>query len=416
MRNIILVVVILYAALSEISAQTTLPEYRSAVVDYSTELQQSKFAAEGAEADMQLARKGYLPRLDMSREGRQAFGGVDVGRSWSWAMRADISQPLFEGGGVRARAKASVARFMIAENRVDKATLDAIYVADVAYWKLSQMAVYVQAMEEYVAIVGSLRDVVKRRLEEGYTAKGDLLQVESRLSDAEYQLVSAQQSYMIALHEFNSLRGADVKEDVVLAQSIFTVADMPERVEVDLILARHPDYVVSRLAEDAARWDVRAVVANYLPQISAGIYGVWQSAIPNIKGAGTSLNGGIVITMTTPIFHFGERRQALASARAALNSSSAVSQQVRDRVLLDESNGWVNLLNSQRRVASAERSLDIANENLQMSTYSYREGVATLLDLLQAQLSWLQIYRNVIAAYYDYAVAVAGYAYVTAQM
>ena len=416
MRNILLVVAISFAALADISAQTTLLEYRSAVVDYSTELQQSHFAAEGAEADMQLARKGYLPRLDMSREGRQRFGGVDVGRPWSWAMRVDVTQPLFEGGGVRARAKASVARFMIAENRVDKALLDAIYMADVAYWRLSQTAAYVRAMEEYVAIVGSLRDVVKRRLEEGYTAKGDLLQVESRLSDAEYQLTSAQQSYMIALHEFNSLRGVDVAEDVALAQSIFAVADMPARVEADVILARHPDYVVSRLAEDAAQWDVKAVGANYLPQITAGVYGIWQSAVPNVKGAGTSLDGGVVVAMTTPIFHFGERRQALRSARAVLNGCSAASQQVRDRVLLDECNGWVNLVNSERRVASAQRSLDIANENLQMSDFSYREGVATLLDLLQAQLSWLQIYRNVIAAYYDYAIAVASYAYITAQM
>ena len=153
-----------------------------------------------------------------------------------------------------------------------------------------------------------------------------------------------------------------------------------------------------------------------MPWVFFGVYGIWQSAMPNVKGAGTSLDGGVVVAMTTPIFHFGERRQALRSARAVLNGCSAASQQVRDRVLLDECNGWVNLVNSERRVASAQRSLDIANENLQMSDFSYREGVATLLDLLQAQLSWLQIYRNVIAAYYDYAIAVASYAYITAQM
>jgi outer membrane protein TolC len=61
----------------------------------------------------------------------------------------------------------------------------------------------------------------------------------------------------------------------------------------------------------------------------------------------------------------------------------------------------------------ARQSLDIAQENLEMSIYSYGEGVATILDVLQAQLSWLQISQNAIAAYYDYAIAIASYEYVT---
>ena len=61
---------------------------------------------------------------------------------------------------------------------------------------------------------------------------------------------------------------------------------------------------------------------------------------------------------------------------------------------------------------AVQRNLDIARENLDISTYSYREGVATILDVLQAQISWLQIYENAIAAEYDYAVAIASYRYI----
>ena len=67
------------------------------------------------------------------------------------------------------------------------------------------------------------------------------------------------------------------------------------------------------------------------------------------------------------------------------------------------------------RVRAVQRSLDIALENLEMSTYSYSEGMATILDVLQAQISWLQIYSNAISAQYDYAVAVAAYSYVVGE-
>jgi outer membrane protein TolC len=59
-------------------------------------------------------------------------------------------------------------------------------------------------------------------------------------------------------------------------------------------------------------------------------------------------------------------------------------------------------------------NLDIAGENLTISTYSYSEGRATVLDVLQAQISWIQIYTNAITARFDYAVAVSAYMRTTA--
>jgi outer membrane protein TolC len=66
-------------------------------------------------------------------------------------------------------------------------------------------------------------------------------------------------------------------------------------------------------------------------------------------------------------------------------------------------------------VDATKRNLEVAQENLDISTYSYREGLATILDVLQAQLSWLQIYQNAISAQYDYAVAISAYRYIVAE-
>ncbi len=66
------------------------------------------------------------------------------------------------------------------------------------------------------------------------------------------------------------------------------------------------------------------------------------------------------------------------------------------------------------QVGATEYNLRIAGENLEISTYSYGEGLATILDVMQAQLSWIQIYTNAIQAHYSYAVAVADYRRITA--
>ena len=111
-----------------------------------------------------------------------------------------------------------------------------------------------------------------------------------------------------------------------------------------------------------------------------------------------------------------EGKVAVGAARRRYDSAQMRTAELAERILLDESNGWTNLLTTRKRVDATRRNLDLAKENLDISTYAYNEGLTTILDVLQAQISWLQIYTNAITAQYDYAVAVAAYRYVTATM
>ncbi len=75
---------------------------------------------------------------------------------------------------------------------------------------------------------------------------------------------------------------------------------------------------------------------------------------------------------------------------------------------------WTAIVQSRAQVDASERSLRIAAENLEISTYSYREGLVTILDVLQAQLSWIQLYTNDLTARYNYALAISDYRRITA--
>ena len=77
-------------------------------------------------------------------------------------------------------------------------------------------------------------------------------------------------------------------------------------------------------------------------------------------------------------------------------------------------NGWTAIVQSRAQVDASEQSLRIAGENLSLSTYSYKEGLVTILDVLQAQLSWIQLYTADLTARYNYAVAIADYRRITA--
>ena len=405
--------VILTIAPCVLHAQVSLEDYCASVLAYSHELQDAEFAKQGAREREIVARKGYLPILSLARELNIEARKPAEGRRWNWLTQLDVSQPIFRGGEVRAAAKRAELAFDISEYEAEATALLVRYTAEVAYWSLSRAEGYYEAIAQYVAIVESLRDVVAERYDAGYISKSDLLQVESRLSDARYQLSQAEQKRDIALHNFNLLRGVEPTSKVVLAESIFNSVALPVRVSVDSVILRHPDYNSSELSAMRAFWAVRAERARYLPKIEVGAYALLQPNMPHVRGGGTRLDGGFMLSFSSPIYHFGERKHAVAAARSDyLREVNAIAA-VADRITLEESDTWTNLCATRDRVATAQRNLSIAEENLSISTYSYREGLASILDVLQAQLSWLQIYTNTLSAQYDYAVAISAYDYVT---
>ena len=405
--------VILTIAPCVLHAQVSLDDYCESVLAYSHELQDAEFAKQGAREREIVARKGYLPILSLARELNIEARKPAEGRRWNWLTQLDVSQPIFRGGEVRATAKRAELAFDISEYEAEATEFLVRYTAEVAYWSLSRAEGYYEAIAQYVAIVESLRDVVAERYDAGYISKSDLLQVASRLSDARYQLSEAEQKRDIALHNFNLLRGVEPTSKVVLAESIFNSVALPVRESVDSVILRHPDYNSSELSAMRAFWGIRAERARYLPKIEVGAYALLQPNMPHVRGGGTRLDGGFMLSFSSPIYHFGERRHAVAAARSDYLREVNATLAVVDRITLEESDTWTNLCATRDRVATAQRNLSIAEENLSISTYSYREGLASILDVLQAQLSWLQIYTNTLSAQYDYAVAVSAYDYVT---
>ncbi len=395
-----------------LAAQTTLDDYRAAVAGYSRLLRMAAAASDEAAERMGQARTGYLPQLSLDGSFTAMFRHYDGQKQWTFGVLPQIVQTLYGGGAVRAAYRQAELGYDIALCEEEFTRYDVRYAADYAYWNLSSLSVFAAAMREYVGIIRSLKEVVDRRFAEGYIAKGDVLMIDARLSEAQYELVKAEQNLSVALHNFNILRGMPVDTEVRLAQTIRDSIPMPQRAPLDSTLLQRPDYAAASLRAEQAAAGVDAARAPFNPQVSLGVGGSWQPYTPNRTGE-TTLDGSAFLKVSVPIFHWGERRRAVGAARAVQLRSEWSAAQLRDDIVREETNGWTAVVNTNAQVSSTEESLRIAGENLEISTYSYVEGLATILDVLQAQLSWIQLYSNSIQAHYNYADAVSAYLRIT---
>lgn len=403
---------LLLGALSA-EAQISLSAYRDSVAGYDWRV---KNAAVEADRNYEIMRQEYtsfLPRVSASGSFAKTFHRMGDNELWSFSLQPRVVQTVYGGGGVKAAYRRAASGYEGALFDEEFTRLEVRYAADFAYWGLSAQALFLRAVEEYVNIIESLYRVVERRFDEGYIAKSDLLQVETRLSEARFDLITARRGYDEALHAFNILRGVAGDEPVSLSQSIVDSIFMPERVALTAIAARRPDLLSAEAAVRSAEYGVEVARASYNPQLNVGVGGSWQTYVPNASGR-TYLDASLMVELNIPIFHWGERRHAVASAAADVRRSMNVTGQIYDDMAREEADGWSAMATSRSQVQSSLRNLEIAGENLSISTYSYKEGQATVLDVLQAQISWLQIYTNAITARYNYAVAVSAYERITA--
>lgn len=412
-KNILLLWLLLLPIVTSAQLVFSLEAYRDSVYLNSTALGNASIEVERAVARERIAKTDFLPSLSASSSFTIDFRHSDGADLWGFTLQPRVEQILYGGGGIRSAYRRAVTQKQMAEQDELMAFLEERYAADKAYYTLSAMQLYRAATEEYTSIIRSLCRIVEERFREGYVAKSDLLQVQTRLSEAEYSLLEMANDYEVALHRFNNLRGVIDSSDVVLKNSIIDSLALPVRMSVRDIFERRPDMRAAMLAIGSAEQGVNVVRSQYNPRLTAGVSGSWQTYSPNSSGK-TYWDGALIVGLNVPIFHWGERRSAVAVAKADIaRAENGVEQLMRD-VAQQEADGWSAMMSSYSQIQSSLQNLQLAGENLTISTYSYQEGRATVLDVLQAQISWLQLYTNAITARFNYALSVADYQRITA--
>ena len=414
MRIISLLLAVAAACSAQSQTLFSLQAYRDSVYMNSMDISNAAVEVERAAAQVHIAKTDFLPSLTASGSFTTDFRRSGDADLWGFTLQPRIEQILYAGGGVRASFRRAELQSDVATENQRMTQLDVRNAAERAYYSLSAMQLYRAATREYVAIIRSLYGVVAERFSEGYVAKGDLLQVETRLSEAEFALLEMENDYEVALHRFNALRGDTGGGDVALSNSILDSVAMPARVTVEQMLQQRPDMRAAALTTLAAEYGVKATRAQYNPRLTAGVSGSWQTYSPNAS-AKTYVDGALVVGLSVPLFHWGERRSAVAVARSDVRRAENGVEQLRRDAAEQEADGWSAMTSSYSQIQSSLHNLAIAAENLSISTYSYQEGQATVLDVLQAQISWLQLYTNAITARFNYAVAVSDYHRITAQ-
>ena len=177
---------------------------------------------------------------------------------------------------------------------------------------------------------------------------------------------------------------------------------------LDEVLNRRPEYEQTFINIKKSEIQRKAALSQYNPQVSMYVAGGWATLTPNF-GFDVQLTPIVGMNVSIPIFRWGARFKASREQKAYIGIQQLQQSYVADNINQELSAAITNLTESAKQVETAESSITVAEENLDLVTYSYNEGNATMVDVLSAQLSWLQSQNNLINALLSEKMAVADY-------
>ena len=398
-----------------VDAQTlSVEQYRQKVLEYNQDIQKSQQAVNGALYSLKGIKTGFFPKLDITGnysyqlEKVEFLLGTDLKHD-NYGVEAGLVQNVYSGSAVRKQYDVAKLQHAIAQLSVEHTVDNMIYAADVSYWSVAANRNLYELSEQFVQIVRELYEIVNKRFEEGAISKTDVLMVQNRLKEAELQLNTNSTNYKTALQSLNIMMGVEPDAAVVLTDSIQKVLWVPKQEGLNKALERRADYQSAIMGIEMAKLQTDMARSKYLPQLAVGIKEKYGTTLLNVDGKAQWATTAYA-QINIPVFHWGEMRQNVRLSRTQEWTKELERSQLKDQVSKELNNAWVNVIEISKKLEIVYSSLDIAKDNLTLNTFSYNEGKLPIIDVLSAQVSWLQAYTNVVSVNYQYKVALAEYA------
>ena len=174
------------------------------------------------------------------------------------------------------------------------------------------------------------------------------------------------------------------------------------------VLARRADYETATVKVEKMQYARKAALSKFNPQLSAGISGGWGTLQPNMSGP-VKFNTITALSLSAPLYRWNERGQTKKLQNAYINISELDKSTTYDAILKEFSNATTDMNESWKQVTVAEENMEVAQQSLDLNTFSYNEGRSSIVEVLSAQLSWIQAQTNLISAYVNNKMAIAEY-------
>jgi len=269
-----------------------------------------------------------------------------------------------------------------------------------AYITVLRMESALQVAQSHVDTLGLHMKDVNNLFDQGMVARNDVLAANVELANAQQLVVQANNQLDISRAHYNQLLDRNLADAVKLTHQF---PEIPQGSLIELSSAaikQRPELVALAQQIESLGQQAQSVKAGLLPQVAInGGYQYQENRYQAFQGLWMANIG-----MEWKLFDGSSSHRSDAISRQAMSLkeqrddlSSMIGLQVRQ--------AWLDIQESQKRIAVTQQAIAQADENLKVTTDRYQQGLSTNTDLLKAEDLRTTTHVNLNNATYDSALA-----------
>ena len=245
-----------------------------------------------------------------------------------------------------------------------------------------------------------------KKLEEGgQISKAERLRAEVALAEAQNAYEDALRDQSLARMALASLLHTDTSitatTPVEAPENIHTMEEFKQ-----LAREKHPGLRQLRTERKRSQDAVRAARADWFPTVA--LFGYRELYTKDLTILEPEWAVGAKAQWDLPILGGKESRAKVSSAKAMERSLSSKEEQTLDNINLLVEKRWRELEHARGRLTSLGKTRELADEALRSQTRAYEAGLATGLDVVDAELALARLQVGDLKAHFDAVVAWLG--------
>jgi len=415
MRKVVLIVTFLLAGMATLYAfppgdmQLTLKQAQDYALEYNKNVKNAKLDVDAAQKKVWESIASGLPQIDAKADYSNYLGAsmtiqfdpnqppTEIPFKTTANVSMTVSQLLFSGSYLVGLQTAKIYK-SLSENNYEK----------------SQQDIKEQVANSYYLILVSeeTRDILKKNLENlrstlaktktmekvGMAESTDVDQLSVSVSTLENGVRSADRQVEMAYNMLRFELGIPGDQEIHLTETIETIIDrinFTTLIDKSMSVDNNLDYKMMETQEQLSEKQVALEKSAYLPTLSS-----FYSRTEKIKKASfdASPKNVIGLNLSIPIFSSGLRKAKVSEANISLEQTQNQKDLLEEQLKLQEKQLRFNLRNALDKYSSQKENVKVAlrvNRNFDLK---YEQGVASSLERLQANDSYLQAENNYVGA------------------
>ncbi len=358
-----------------------------------------------------------LPNLSGYATGRNqtvnlAAFGIPQDRLGALGLSGSVTQP-FDVYDARASLVQNVfslsliQRWRAAKTGVDVASLEAevtkrdvMATAGLLYMEATRAAAAVKARQADMDLSQQLLKLAQDRKRAGVATGLDVTREEVQVENTRQRLLVSENDHESAKLNLIRALGIDFNVVVTLTDEL-SLVNMTSQNPTDALSSARENRVELKAQltrQKLASLSLSSITSERLPSLSVnGDYG-WIGLKPD-EGLPTRSVG---LMLSVPIFDGGQREGRISESRSRLRQESLRMKDVSDQVTLEVRNALLTLDSSTQQVQVAGKGIDLAMKELTFARDRYEAGLATNIEVTNAQTSVARARDNVIEALFRF--------------